>query len=659
VLPVGTRVIAVYRGEQSSGSSADEEGSSDKGEEFFPAVVGEMAKLSNGHRYLVFYDDGYAIYLEHTDLRRVVKASSDVWLDVDKGNRQFVKDYIQEFPTRRMLRLKVGDTLRVEQGGRLVEARITTVDEAMAGVTFAEEEEEEWVYRGSVRFEPLAKSMNLKFERGVVRKEGSRREVCVSAPPLVEYLEHTCSPTCLARVPRYRREQYRTVNPLLIPVMLGWRREVAQHMDPVVKGTWTILYRAPCGRKMRSIEEVHLYLRTCCSTLELDFFTFDPWVHVMEEFLPQPDLLQLADISHGEERMPISASNCFDASYPPFIRYSTKPIPQKEVSISTDPGFLTSCQCTDDCTNKGLCSCWQLTIQTTRCDQGNKLNVEAGYVNRRLPDVVLTGIYECNSTCSCSSTCSNRLVQFPLRSRLQIFKTENRGWGIRTLDDLPQGTFIATYVGKLYGPEEGNIQGTQFGDSYFADLDMIEVVEGRKDGYESDVEDIEAMEEEEAKSEANEEVKEEVKTEVKTEGSSMEVDEVKSEVKEEVNEVTTEVKEEKPKVEEMLNKEKEPKIKHKSVRKYFGEKEDIYIMDAMTQGNIGRYLNHSCDPNVFVQNVFVESHDLRFPTIAFFTLKFVPAGSELCWNYNYEVGSVEGQQMVCNCGASNCKGRLL
>ena len=30
--------------------------------------------------------------------------------------------------------------------------RITTVDEAMAGVTFAGEEEEEWVYRGSVRW---------------------------------------------------------------------------------------------------------------------------------------------------------------------------------------------------------------------------------------------------------------------------------------------------------------------------------------------------------------------------------------------------------------------------------------------------------------------------------------------------------------------------
>jgi len=42
---------------------------------------------------------------------------------------------------------------------------------------------------------------------------------------------------------------------------------------------------------------VHLYLRTCCSTLELDFFTFDPWVHVMEEFLPQPDLLQVIHLS--------------------------------------------------------------------------------------------------------------------------------------------------------------------------------------------------------------------------------------------------------------------------------------------------------------------------------------------------------------------------
>ena len=148
---------------------------------------------------------------------------------------------------------------------------------------------------------------------------------------------------------------------------------------------------------------------------------------------------------------------------------------------------------------------------------------------------------------------------------------------------MPQGTFIATYVGKLYGPEEGNIQGTQFGDSYFADLDMIEVVEGRKEGYESDVEDIE---EEEAKKDE----------ELKSEEGKMEVDDVENEkVGEHLAEAkpgeATEAKPQAeedsiPKKEELKPKneeEKEPKVKHKSVRKYFGPQEDIYIMDAMTE----------------------------------------------------------------------------
>lgn len=35
------------------------------------------------------------------------------------------------------------------------------------------------------------------------------------------------------------------------------------------------------------------------------------------------------------------------------------------------------------------------------------------------------------------------------------------------------------------------------------------------------------------------------------------------------------------------------------------------------------YLNlqHSCSPNLFVQNVFVDTHDLRFPWVAFFASK--------------------------------------
>lgn len=95
-----------------------------------------------------------------------------------------------------------------------------------------------------------------------------------------------------------------------------------------------------------------------------------------------------------------------------------------------------------------------------------------------------------------------------------------------------------------------------------------------------------------------------------------------------------------------------------SVRKFFNE-EYCYIMDAKNCGNIGRYLNHSCNPNVFVQNVFVDTQDLRFPWVAFFAMVYIRAGSELTWDYNYDVGSVPGKVMYCYCASSECRGRLL
>jgi len=97
----------------------------------------------------------------------------------------------------------------------------------------------------------------------------------------------------------------------------------------------------------------------------------------------------------------------------------------------------------------------------------------------------------------------------------------------------------------------------------------------------------------------------------------------------------------------------------KSTREYFGKKESVYIIDAKTCGNIGRYFNHSCDPNIFVQNVFVDTHDLRFPWVSYFALDHIKAGTELAWAYGYDVGNVSGKMIECYCESLNCKGRLL
>ena len=91
----------------------------------------------------------------------------------------------------------------------------------------------------------------------------------------------------------------------------------------------------------------------------------------------------------------------------------------------------------------------------------------------------------------------------------------------------------------------------------------------------------------------------------------------------------------------------------------FIQQQEAYIMDAKSWGNIGRWFNHSCSPNIFVQNVFIDTYDLKFPWIAFFAQTSIKAGTELCWDYNYTIDSVKGRVLYCYCNASNCRGRLL
>jgi histone-lysine N-methyltransferase SETDB1 len=49
----------------------------------------------------------------------------------------------------------------------------------------------------------------------------------------------------------------------------------------------------------------------------------------------------------------------------------------------------------------------------------------------------------------------------------------------------------------------------------------------------------------------------------------------------------------------------------------------------------------------------------RSPTRSPASCRPIPAGTELCYDYNYMVGSVEGKEIQCRCGAEQCKGRLI
>ncbi|KAL7105583.1 hypothetical protein ACP275_07G053200 [Erythranthe tilingii] len=78
-----------------------------------------------------------------------------------------------------------------------------------------------------------------------------------------------------------------------------------------------------------------------------------------------------------------------------------------------------------------------------------KLSVPCnGHITRKF-------IKECWIKCGCSFKCANRVVQRGITAKLQVFMTaERKGWGVRTLEEIPKGGFVCEYVGEVVTTKE-------------------------------------------------------------------------------------------------------------------------------------------------------------------------------------------------------------
>lgn len=65
-------------------------------------------------------------------------------------------------------------------------------------------------------------------------------------------------------------------------------------------------------------------------------------------------------------------------------------------------------------------------------------------------------IYECHEACSCSPDCPNRVVERGRTVPLEIFRTEDRGWGVRSSVDIKKGQFVDRYLGEVITAEEAD-----------------------------------------------------------------------------------------------------------------------------------------------------------------------------------------------------------
>uniref|UniRef100_UPI00398F0EBA histone-lysine N-methyltransferase EHMT1-like isoform X2 n=1 Tax=Pristiophorus japonicus TaxID=55135 RepID=UPI00398F0EBA len=262
--------------------------------------------------------------------------------------------------------------------------------------------------------------------------------------------------------------------------------------------------------------------------------------------ITQIEKLVSRDIGRGYEHVPIPCVNGMDDEQcPNDYKYISQNCVTSPMNIDRNITHLQYCFCDDDCSSNN-CMCGQLSI---RCwyDQDGRLLPEFNMLEPPL-------IFECNHACGCWRTCKNRVVQNGIRVRLQTYRTNKMGWGVRSLQDIPKGHFICEYVGELITDAEADVRED---DSYLFDLD-------NKEG-------------------------------------------------------------------------------------------EVYCIDARYYGNVSRFVNHLCEPNLIPVRVFMSHQDLRFPRIAFFSSRDIKSGEELGFDYGDRFWDIKSKYFTCQCGSEKCK----
>ena len=100
-----------------------------------------------------------------------------------------------------------------------------------------------------------------------------------------------------------------------------------------------------------------------------------------------------------------------------------------------------------------------------------------------------------------------------------------------------------------------------------------------------------------------------------------------------------------------------------ALREYFSTGELVTYIDPSKRGNIGRFLNHSCEPNCFIVPVRVEN---MVPKLCVFAIRDISPGEELIYDYGSVSSSDSSDgssnnasvRTPCHCMSEHCKGVL-
>ncbi|KAL1689223.1 hypothetical protein GGG16DRAFT_58200 [Schizophyllum commune] len=122
----------------------------------------------------------------------------------------------------------------------------------------------------------------------------------------------------------------------------------------------------------------------------------------------------------------------------------------------TSSEFMVSCNCATEgyrC-HPRKCNCHDVSEIKVTNKSGHPIFAYDREKKYRFPQVDDSfEVVECNQLCSCDDTCQNRVAQLPRRIPIEIFRTPNRSWGVRSPHPMKAGTVVGTFSGKRQDAE--------------------------------------------------------------------------------------------------------------------------------------------------------------------------------------------------------------
>ncbi|GAV70446.1 SET domain-containing protein/YDG_SRA domain-containing protein/Pre-SET domain-containing protein [Cephalotus follicularis] len=148
------------------------------------------------------------------------------------------------------------------------------------------------------------------------------------------------------------------------------------------------------------------------------------------------------DISRKKENVPVLLFNDIDNDNEPmYYEYLARSVfpPFVFDQVSSRSG----CECVEGCSDGCFCA----------MKNGGEFAYDPnGSLLRGKPV-----IFECGTFCNCPPCCPNRVTQKGLKNKLEVFRSRETGWGVRSLNLIHAGAFICEYAGVVLTREQAEV----------------------------------------------------------------------------------------------------------------------------------------------------------------------------------------------------------